>query len=93
VASRPARTPAPGWTMMAKIGKGSPGNLGSGRQPVTTGGSGTGTAVITKDKIKEKSGEKVQRKEQLDKESWWRVILHNDEIHTFDYVTKSIIKV
>jgi len=35
----------------------------------------------------------VENKEELDKEQWWRVILHNDEIHTFDYVTQSITKV
>ena len=23
----------------------------------------------------------------------WRVLLHNDEIHTFDYVTHSIVKI
>ncbi len=34
----------------------------------------------------------VENKEDLDKEQWWRVILHNDEIHTFDYVTQSITK-
>lgn len=34
----------------------------------------------------------VENKEELDKEQWWRVILHNDEIHTFDYVTQSITK-
>lgn len=31
-------------------------------------------------------------KDELAKEEWWRVILHNDEIHTFDYVTESITK-
>lgn len=35
----------------------------------------------------------TEEKEDLDKEQWWRVILHNDEIHTFDYVTQSITKV
>lgn len=34
-----------------------------------------------------------EQKEELDKEEWWRVILHNDEIHTFDYVTQSITRV
>lgn len=34
----------------------------------------------------------TENKEELAKEQWWRVILHNDEIHTFDYVTSSIIK-
>merc|ERR1711988_2097125 len=32
-------------------------------------------------------------KEELDKEGWWRVLLHNDEIHTFEYVTEAIVKI
>lgn len=39
------------------------------------------------------SREQTDSKEELAKEQWWRVILHNDEIHTFDYVTQSITKV
>ena len=35
----------------------------------------------------------TKRKEKTEKESNWRVLLHNDDIHTFDYVTMSIVKV
>jgi hypothetical protein len=56
-------------------------------------GSGTGVQVITKDRVKETVEEDTAAKEDLSNESWWRVILHNDEIHTFDYVTMSITKV
>eukprot|EP00968_Pinguiococcus_pyrenoidosus_P028003 scaffold7601_cov267-Pinguiococcus_pyrenoidosus.AAC.2 len=31
--------------------------------------------------------------EDLDKEQWWRVLLHNDEIHTFEYVIEEITSV
>ncbi|KAG5188390.1 ribosomal protein L7/L12, C-terminal/adaptor protein ClpS-like protein, partial [Tribonema minus] len=78
---------------MADIGKKGPGNLGSGKGEVQTGSPSTGTSVLVKDRVKEKVEDQVQRKEQLDKEKWWRVILHNDDIHTFDYVTLSITKV
>ncbi|CAN0268406.1 unnamed protein product [Ectocarpus sp. 12 AP-2014] len=57
----------------------------------TGGGTGTGVQTIVKEKVKEMV--EVDNKEELDKEQWWRVILHNDEIHTFDYVTQSITKV
>ena len=35
----------------------------------------------------------LERKEQVDKEPIWRVLLHNDDVHTFDYVSMSIVKV
>jgi ATP-dependent Clp protease adapter protein ClpS len=35
----------------------------------------------------------TERKEQVDKEPIWRVLLHNDDVHTFDYVSMSIVKV
>eukprot|EP00435_Cladocopium_sp_Y103_P055495 s1018_g18.t1 len=38
-----------------------------------------GIAVI------EKVDRKTQMKEQFEKEKWWRVLLHNDDIHTFEY--------
>ena len=56
-------------------------------------GKGTGVQVITKDRVKESVDEDVEAKEDLSNEEFWRVILHNDEIHTFDYVTMSITKV
>eukprot|EP00927_Polykrikos_kofoidii_P061768 TRINITY_DN56604_c0_g1_i1.p1 TRINITY_DN56604_c0_g1~~TRINITY_DN56604_c0_g1_i1.p1 ORF type:complete len:324 (+),score=38.63 TRINITY_DN56604_c0_g1_i1:90-974(+) len=43
----------------------------------------SGIAVIDKERV----DKKAQMKEQFDKEKWWRVLLHNDEIHTFEYVT------
>ncbi|CAM9247183.1 unnamed protein product [Ascophyllum nodosum] len=57
----------------------------------TGGGTGTGVQTIVKERVKELTV--PQEKEKLAKEQWWRVILHNDEIHTFDYVTQSITKV
>jgi len=36
---------------------------------------------------------KRQMKEEFDKEKWWRVLLHNDEVHTFEYVTTSLTRV
>ena len=33
------------------------------------------------------------RKEQVDKEPIWRVLLHNDDVHTFDYVIDTIVSV
>eukprot|EP00434_Breviolum_minutum_P011641 symbB.v1.2.010267.t2/scaffold619.1/size180033/3 len=46
-----------------------------------------GIAVI------EKVDRKTQMKEQFEKEKWWRVLLHNDDIHTFEYVTNCLVKV
>lgn len=43
--------------------------------------------------IIDKVDRKAQMKEQFDKEKWWRVLLHNDDIHTFEYVTGSLTKV
>ena len=34
-----------------------------------------------------------ERKEQVDKEPIWRVLLHNDDVHTFDYVIDTIVSV
>jgi len=47
------------------------------------------TAVISRPKPKPKN----ERKEDVDKEPSWRVLLHNDDVHTFDYVTMAIVKV
>eukprot|EP00929_Paragymnodinium_shiwhaense_P121124 TRINITY_DN93254_c0_g1_i1.p1 TRINITY_DN93254_c0_g1~~TRINITY_DN93254_c0_g1_i1.p1 ORF type:complete len:232 (+),score=45.71 TRINITY_DN93254_c0_g1_i1:74-769(+) len=40
-----------------------------------------GIALITRE------DRKTEMKAQFDKEKWWRVLLHNDDIHTFEYVT------
>jgi ATP-dependent Clp protease adapter protein ClpS len=41
--------------------------------------------------IKDKTETKVE--EQKNKEEMWRVVLHNDEVHTFNYVIRSLCKV
>jgi len=46
--------------------------------------------VLVKDR--EETASVTKKKEKLTNESMWRVLLHNDEIHTFDYVTHSIVK-
>jgi ATP-dependent Clp protease adapter protein ClpS len=48
-----------------------------------------GTSVITKDRDETET----DMEEDIDKEEMWRVILHNDEVHTFNYVISSLIKV
>lgn len=35
----------------------------------------------------------LEKKEAVDKEPIWRVLLHNDDVHTFDYVIDTIVKV
>jgi len=37
--------------------------------------------------------EALDRKEAVDKEPIWRVLLHNDDVHTFDYVIDTIVSV
>ena len=46
-----------------------------------------GVTTIEKDKVES------QAEEQKKKEEMWRVILHNDEVHTFNYVIRSLCKV
>merc|ERR1712039_706871 len=36
---------------------------------------------------------KEEMKTRFDNEKWWRVLLHNDNIHTFDYVTGCLTRV
>lgn len=52
-------------------------------------GRGGGVAVITKPAVKSKT----ERKSKTEHEPTWRVLLHNDDVHTFDYVTGAIVKV
>lgn len=46
-----------------------------------------GVTTIEKDKVE------TQAEEQKKKEEMWRVVLHNDEVHTFNYVIRSLTKV
>ena len=46
-----------------------------------------GVQTIIKDKTETKA------EEQKKKEEMWRVLLHNDEVHTFNYVIRSLCKV
>lgn len=64
------------------IGKG-----GVQLQPPDRGGGGV--AVITKPGTRQKTA----RKSKTEREPSWRVLLHNDDVHTFDYVTGAIVKV
>eukprot|EP00871_Galdieria_phlegrea_P003807 jgi/Galph1/4427/GphlegSOOS_G3030.1 len=60
--------------------------------------SGTGTEQAEKQgrggvavKVKPKRKTRKEKKEEL--EHNWRVLLHNDDIHTFDYVISAIVSV
>jgi ATP-dependent Clp protease adapter protein ClpS len=46
-----------------------------------------GVKTITKD------GTETKAEEDKKKEEMWRVVLHNDEVHTFHYVVRSLTKV
>jgi len=46
--------------------------------------------VITKEKP---PAEQTKPKEALDTEGYWRCLLHNDDIHTFEYVTYMLLKI
>jgi len=70
-----------------------PGGGGGEEGMQQDGGKGAGVAVITKERIDVDVDTDTEVKEDLDQEGWWRVLLHNDEIHTFEYVTESIVKV
>ena len=71
---------------MSDIGKDYGGNAG--------GGSGEGerqrgrSAVIARPKPKAKD----ERKEDTTLEPMWRVLLHNDDVHTWDYVIMAIVE-
>lgn len=75
---------------MADISKPRPGVGGpKGPQFDSGKGGGGGVAVITKPTTKQK----VKRQSKTEHEPSWRVLLHNDDVHTFDYVTGAIVKV
>ena len=46
-----------------------------------------GVSTIIKDKLEEETDDEEE------KEDMWRVVLHNDEVHTFNYVIRSLSKV
>lgn len=46
-----------------------------------------GVTVIEKDKVESEA------EEEKNKEEMWRVVLHNDEVHTFNYVIRSLCKI
>jgi ATP-dependent Clp protease adapter protein ClpS len=46
-----------------------------------------GITTITKERTETKA------EEQKRKEEMWRVVLHNDEVHTFNYVIRSLTKI
>lgn len=61
------------------------------------GGDGGGTARQRKKKkgvsVTTKERVDTQLKEDKKDDTLWRVLLHNDEVHTFNYVVQSLIKV
>jgi ATP-dependent Clp protease adapter protein ClpS len=59
------------------------------------GGGGTERERSTKKGISTIVKERVEtkQKEDIKEEEIWRVLLHNDEVHTFQYVTQSLVKV
>jgi ATP-dependent Clp protease adapter protein ClpS len=74
---------------LAKTAGGDGTGGGGGNQFEVKKGKGVQTIVI--DKVQEKLKEEV--KEQPDEDKWWRVLLHNDEVHSFEYVVEAIIKI
>jgi ATP-dependent Clp protease adapter protein ClpS len=57
----------------------------SSTEKITTKTTKKGTQVM------DKTETKVEEKKN--KEEMWRVVLHNDEVHTFNYVVRSLTKV
>jgi ATP-dependent Clp protease adapter protein ClpS len=51
------------------------------------------TKSTSKVRIKDRESTESKQKENVISDTPWRVLLHNDEIHTFDYVTQSIVKI
>ena len=79
--------PGGGGGVGNKPGQGA-GDGGSGEREK----GGAGVAVLTKPPDVDKANE-LERKEAVDKEPIWRVLLHNDDVHTFDYVIDTIVSV
>lgn len=72
---------------MADISKSNPGIGKKGLE--LDKGTGGGVAVITRPRVDKKTA----KKSKTEREPSWRVLLHNDDVHTFDYVTGAIVKV
>lgn len=49
-------------------------------------------AKTTKKGVQTLIREKTEEEEEKNKEELWRVVLHNDEVHTFHYVVRSLTK-
>lgn len=65
-------------------------------RPVTSlhmSGSATEKTTRTKKGVLVKDRTETKPEEQKKKEELWRVVLHNDEVHTFNYVVRSLCKV
>ena len=56
-------------------------------------GAGTQKKGGVKVGVKEKEAVKVSPKEKERFEVEWRVLLHNDDVHTFDYVSRKLAEV
>ena len=59
------------------------------------GGGGTEKSKSTKKGLTTIVLDKVEEKQDQDEEieEQWRVVLHNDEVHTFNYVIQSLCKI
>mmetsp|Transcript_14356 Transcript_14356/g.22273 ORF Transcript_14356/g.22273 Transcript_14356/m.22273 type:complete len:202 (-) Transcript_14356:989-1594(-) len=68
------------------------GGGGVGKDGMEGERGGAGVAVLTKPPDVDKVND-FEKKESVDKEPIWRVLLHNDDVHTFDYVIDTIVKV
>jgi ATP-dependent Clp protease adapter protein ClpS len=55
--------------------------------------SSTEKSKTTKKTVQVKDRVETKPDEQKNKEEMWRVVLHNDEVHTFNYVVRSLCKV
>lgn len=67
---------------------------GRSSQPTRLYMSDMDTSRSTKKGLTTKVKDKVESKAEEDKkkEEMWRVVLHNDEVHTFNYVIRSVCK-
>ena len=80
-----ARAPAMPRTASLQMQEGPGGGAGERESKCARGR----TAVVQRPKPKPK----FDRKEDVEMDKTWRVLVHNDDVHTFDYVTMAIVKV